>query len=79
MPHLHTFNWRQFTALIIKKKFSVKKQTNFNLKKNVKKNIKNKLNLIALAKLNNYIFYTFNYTYISITILTLNTLLYQNY
>jgi hypothetical protein len=76
---LYILNWCQFIISIIKKKFSVKEQVNFNFEKNIKKNIKNKLNLVILIELNNYIYYIFNYIYIKITIFIINILLYQNY
>ncbi|KAH8755126.1 hypothetical protein F5882DRAFT_308125, partial [Hyaloscypha sp. PMI_1271] len=64
---------------ITKEKFSIKERANFNLKDNLGDNIKGELDLITLVKLSNYSYYTFNYIYTSIIILTLNTLLYQGY
>ncbi|PMD16277.1 hypothetical protein NA56DRAFT_580857, partial [Hyaloscypha hepaticicola] len=64
---------------IIKEKFSIKEWANFDLEKDIKENIKDKLDLITLAELNNYTFYTFNYIYTSIIIFILNTLLYWDY
>jgi hypothetical protein len=65
--------------LIIKEKFPVKKQANFDLKDSIKKDIKDKLDLIALAELSNYTYYTFNHAYAGTTTLTINTLLHQSY
>ena len=72
-------NWRQFTASITKEKFSIKERTNFNLKDGVGEDIEDELDLVVLAKLSNYTFYTFNYTYTKTTTLTINTLLHRNY
>jgi hypothetical protein len=52
---------------------------NFDLEEGIREDIKDKLNLVTLIKLSNYTFYTFNYIYINIIILTLNTLLYWDY
>ncbi|KAH8746701.1 hypothetical protein F5882DRAFT_312240, partial [Hyaloscypha sp. PMI_1271] len=64
---------------ITKEKFSIKERANFNLKEGIGEDIKDELDLIILAKLSNYTFYTFNYIYTRIIVLTINTLLYQNY
>jgi hypothetical protein len=65
--------------LITKEKFSVKEQANFNLKEGVGEDIKDKLDLVTLAELSNYIYYTFNYIYARTMTLTMNTLLHRNY
>jgi hypothetical protein len=65
--------------LIIKEKFFIKEQINFNLKNNIREDIKDKLDLVTLIKLSNYIYYIFNYIYTGIIILTINTLLYRSY
>ncbi|KAH8745853.1 hypothetical protein F5882DRAFT_312587, partial [Hyaloscypha sp. PMI_1271] len=64
---------------ITKEKFSIKEQANFDLKEGIGEDIKEKLNLVILAELSNYTFYTFNYTYTSTTTLTISALLYRNY
>ena len=79
VPCLHTSNWRQFTALITKEKFSIKERANFDLKESVGEDIKDELDLVALAKQSNHSYYTFNYIYASITTLTISALLYRNY
>jgi hypothetical protein len=76
---LYTSNWRQFVALITKEKFSVKERANFDLKDNIREDIKDKLDLVTLAELSNYIYYIFNYIYTSTTTLTISALLYRNY
>ena len=53
-----------------------KEQANFELKDNVVEDIEDKLNLIAIAKQSNYIYYIFNYIYTNTTKLTMNALLY---
>jgi hypothetical protein len=72
-------NWRQFAVSIIKKKFFVKEQINFDFEKNIKENIKNELNFVVLTKLSNYKYHIFNYVYIKMIIFIINTLLYWNY
>jgi hypothetical protein len=79
VPRLHMSNWRQFVASIIKEKFFIKEQANFDLKESIKEDIKDELDLIALAELSNYIYYTFNHAYTGSTTLTINALLHQNY
>ena len=76
---LHTSNWRQFAASITKEKFSIKERANFDLKEGVGEDIKDELDLVALAKLSNYSYYTFNHVYARTTTLTINTLLYRSY
>ena len=79
VPRLHTSNQQQFAALITKEKFSAKERANFNLEDNLGEDIKDKLDLVALAKLSNHTYYTFNYAYARTTTLTINALLHRNY
>ena len=61
---------------MVKEKFSIKERANFELKENaVAEDIKDKLDLIAIAKQSNYMYYTFNYAYAGTTRLTMNVLL----
>ena len=79
VPRLYTSNWRQFTVLITKEKFSIKEQANFNIEGGTGEDIEDELDLAVLAELSNYTFYTFNYVYTSTTTLTISALLYRNY
>jgi hypothetical protein len=76
VPCLYTLNWRQFITSIIKEKFLAKERANFDLKESLGDDIKDELDLIALAKLSNHSYHTFNYIYADITTLIINTLLY---
>jgi hypothetical protein len=76
---LYTSNWRQFAASITKEKFSAKEQANFDLEAGVREDVKDELDLVALAKLSNYTYHTFNHAYTGSTMLTMSALLYRNY
>ena len=75
---MHTSNWRQFAASITKEKFSAKERANFDLK-GAGEDVEDELDLVALAKLSNHTFYTFNYAYARTTTLTISALLHWNY
>lgn len=64
---------------ITKEKFLAKKRANFELENSIKKEIENELDLVALVKLSNHSYYTFNHTYASITTLIISVLLHYNY
>lgn len=66
-------------ASITKEKFLAKKRANFELKDDIGEEIKDKLNLVALAKLSNYSYYTFNHAYTSTITLTISALLHCSY
>ena len=61
--------------MITKEKFSAKEQANFDLK-GAGEDVKDELDLVALAKLSNHTFYTFNHAYARTTTLTISALLY---
>jgi len=81
VPRLHTSNWRQFAASITKEKFSIKERANFDLEEGGLKgeDIEDELDLVALAKLSNHSYHTFNHAYAGTTTLTMSALLHRNY
>ena len=71
--------WRQLAAAIIKEKFSIAEQANFDLDTTgPPDNIEDENEIMILAEINNYNYRTFNYTYVGITTFTLIVLLYCN-
>jgi superfamily II DNA helicase RecQ len=79
LPRLHTSNWRQFSASIVKEKFSIKERANFELEENAAEDIEDELDLIAMAEQSNHTYHTFNHAYAGTTTLTMNALLHRNY
>ena len=65
--------------MICKKKLFAKDNINFSSENVTAKNIKNKLDLIVFTLQSNHSYVTFNITYASLTMLTIDTLLYRNY
>lgn len=64
---------------ITKEKFLVKERANFELEDNMGEEIEDELDLVALTKLSNHSYYTFNYAYTSIITLIISALLHCNY
>ena len=80
VPQLHTSNWQQFAASITKEKFLARERANFDLEGgSTREDIEDKLDLVALAKLSNYSYHTFNHAYAGTTTLTITALLHRNH